>query len=409
MARTFTREEFHALVWSKPMTHLAKEFAMSDVALHKICRKHDVPNPPLGWWAKKAAGQKVKEIALPRAKAGIADRITIAGGDLSRESPALSEVREQARVAASAVPSGDPAAPHPIITRTVEKLRKAKPSRTGLASSGGKGVIRCEVAYASIDRLAEFLPVLVQAAGLQGFSLTGGEDAACFSGKEEVIGFSVTEQTIREKHVLTEAEQAEEDKWRRKRDRESARGSLDWRFTFERPRCAEWDYRPSGKLSVEFEQVYVWGGSSPRRSFRDAKVQRLENMASDIAVGLAVIAAAKTEQRLRREAEAVRAAEELRRREEAARRHFVEERRLKSLEAMLAEFEGLDRLRRLIAIASADGGGEDHPRLREFVAWANQHLASREAALQPDGIERRFDKERIFGDTDDEGFRFSRW
>lgn len=38
VARVFTREQFYELVWSKPMTHLAKEFAISDVALHKICR-----------------------------------------------------------------------------------------------------------------------------------------------------------------------------------------------------------------------------------------------------------------------------------------------------------------------------------------------------------------------------------
>ena len=78
----FTREELYRLVWSKPMTHLAREFALSDVALHKICRKHNIPNPPLGWWAKKAAGKAVKQIPLPKAKAGTSDRITIAAGQL---------------------------------------------------------------------------------------------------------------------------------------------------------------------------------------------------------------------------------------------------------------------------------------------------------------------------------------
>ena len=66
MSRVFTRQEFYDLVWSKPMTHIAKEFALSDVALHKICKKHDIPNPPLGWWAKKAAGKAVKQTPLPR-------------------------------------------------------------------------------------------------------------------------------------------------------------------------------------------------------------------------------------------------------------------------------------------------------------------------------------------------------
>lgn len=64
------------------MTHLAKEFALPDVALHKICRQHGIPNPPLGWWAKKAAGEKVTQIPLPKPAKGIVDRIVISGGDL---------------------------------------------------------------------------------------------------------------------------------------------------------------------------------------------------------------------------------------------------------------------------------------------------------------------------------------
>ena len=43
MSQRFTREEFYDLVWTKPLTHLAKDFRLSDVALHKICRKHDIP------------------------------------------------------------------------------------------------------------------------------------------------------------------------------------------------------------------------------------------------------------------------------------------------------------------------------------------------------------------------------
>jgi hypothetical protein len=84
VARVFTREQFYELVWSKPMTHLAKDFAISEVALHKICRRHGIPNPPLSWWAKRAARKKVKQTPLPEAKAGTADRITIAGADLAK-------------------------------------------------------------------------------------------------------------------------------------------------------------------------------------------------------------------------------------------------------------------------------------------------------------------------------------
>ncbi len=64
MPRRFTRQEFYDLVWSKPITHIAKDFGLSDVAIHKICKKNGVPNPPLGYWAKKASGKPVTQTAF---------------------------------------------------------------------------------------------------------------------------------------------------------------------------------------------------------------------------------------------------------------------------------------------------------------------------------------------------------
>ena len=408
MARIFTREEFYELVWSRPLTHLAKEFAISDVALHKICKKHGVPNPPLGWWAKKAAGQEVKRTPLPKAGAGTLDRITIASADLSRESAALADVREQARILASQGGDDETPAPNLIIDRTIAKLRKAKPSDIGIVATDGAGLIRCEVASASIDRLAIALPRIVRAASLQGFELAGDDGLAKFKSQTETVGFSITETIRREKHVLTDAERAKEEAWERKRDRAARRNSWDEIFS-DRPRFPEWDYHPTGQLSFELEQVYVFGGAAPRRSFRDAKVQRLENMASDIAVSLAVLAAAKTEERLRREAEQRRIAEERRRRDLAARRKHVEDRRTAGLGAILSELEELDRLRRLVSMLTAQVSAEPTPRLTTFLAWASEHLAKREARLSAGAIEDRFEAERLFGNDDDHGFAPPRW
>ncbi|MGO8920664.1 MAG: hypothetical protein ACLQJR_32625 [Stellaceae bacterium] len=408
MARIFTREQFYELVWSKPMTHLAKEFAISDVALHKICRKHGIPNPPLGWWAKKAAGKKVKQIPLPEAKAGTADRITIANADLSRESSALANVREQARILASEG-SDDQAAPaHPIVDRTLAKLRKAKPSHIGIVAADGAGLIKCEVASPSIDRLAVILPRVVRAASLQGYELMADDGSAHFKSETEAIGFSIAETVRREKHLLTDAERAKEEAWERKRDLAARRNSWDNVF-FDRPRFPEWDFHPTGQLSFEFEQVYLFGGASPRRTFRDAKVQRLENMACDIAVGLAVLATAKTEQRLKREAEQRRVEEERRRRELAARIKHIEDRRTAGLGAILVELGELDRLRRLIILLTAEVPAEPTPRLSTFLAWAKEHLAKREARLSGQAIEGRFAAEHLFGDDDDHDFTPARW
>lgn len=60
-----TREELFAAVWEKPTSQIAREFGISDVALGKLCRKHQVPKPPRGYWARVAAGQTPKRPPLP--------------------------------------------------------------------------------------------------------------------------------------------------------------------------------------------------------------------------------------------------------------------------------------------------------------------------------------------------------
>jgi hypothetical protein len=63
---TLTRQTLYDLVWSKPMSDLARDFNMSDVGLAKRCRAVDVPIPYRGYWARKAAGQEPERIPLPK-------------------------------------------------------------------------------------------------------------------------------------------------------------------------------------------------------------------------------------------------------------------------------------------------------------------------------------------------------
>ncbi|MDP9975262.1 hypothetical protein J2W39_006551 [Variovorax paradoxus] len=59
------RSELYEKVWASPMTKLAAELGISDVGLAKACRRHAVPVPPRGFWAKLKAGQKPPRTALP--------------------------------------------------------------------------------------------------------------------------------------------------------------------------------------------------------------------------------------------------------------------------------------------------------------------------------------------------------
>lgn len=57
---TLTRKELFDAVWSTPLSTLAGEYGISDVAIRKKCVKYKIPTPGRGYWAKKVAGKKVK-------------------------------------------------------------------------------------------------------------------------------------------------------------------------------------------------------------------------------------------------------------------------------------------------------------------------------------------------------------
>lgn len=64
-ASDLTREELYDLVWAMPVQRAAEQFAISDVALAKLCRRRQLPLPPRGYWARKEAGQNPPVPVLP--------------------------------------------------------------------------------------------------------------------------------------------------------------------------------------------------------------------------------------------------------------------------------------------------------------------------------------------------------
>jgi hypothetical protein len=65
MANVLTRADLYQMVWSTPMSQLAKQFEMSDVGLKKICKAAYVPTPTLGYWSKLSSGKRVSKTPLP--------------------------------------------------------------------------------------------------------------------------------------------------------------------------------------------------------------------------------------------------------------------------------------------------------------------------------------------------------
>ena len=72
----YNREKLYQEVWAKPVTEVAKQYKVSDVAIHKVCKSLDIPTPDRGYWAKIKAGKPVKQTPLPHsdrpaAKSGV--------------------------------------------------------------------------------------------------------------------------------------------------------------------------------------------------------------------------------------------------------------------------------------------------------------------------------------------------
>jgi len=65
-----TRDELYRLVWSEPMTRLAKRYEVSDSYLARICKLLNVPRPGLGYWAKLEVGKAPPQTPLPPAQPG---------------------------------------------------------------------------------------------------------------------------------------------------------------------------------------------------------------------------------------------------------------------------------------------------------------------------------------------------
>lgn len=63
---TLTRQALYDLVWSEPMTTIAKRFQLSDVGLRKICIQHQIPLPAAGHWMQIKFNKQPKRTALPQ-------------------------------------------------------------------------------------------------------------------------------------------------------------------------------------------------------------------------------------------------------------------------------------------------------------------------------------------------------
>jgi hypothetical protein len=60
------REDLYEAVLSSPVSRLAPAYGISDVVLKKICKKLNVPTPPVGYWTQIRSGWKARRPPLAK-------------------------------------------------------------------------------------------------------------------------------------------------------------------------------------------------------------------------------------------------------------------------------------------------------------------------------------------------------
>ena len=321
---------------------------MSDVGLAKICRKHDIPVPPLGYWRKTETGHKTVPPPLPLAKNGLE---TLDIYVRERLTPEL------ARLAAEPAPeiAIPPELSHALVVRTEKLLAQGKETDKKLIVPKN-GVLRhLLVSREQMPRALRIINALFLALEERGQSVSWSkEEEATLTlvVDGEMVRFCVLEITESLRHVLTPEEQ-------------------------KRPWTApKWDYKLTGKLQFRVDNLPYSAGV--RGTWSDGKCQRLEKCIGDFIIGLRVAAAAIKKNRQETEERERRWEEERKQKEEQRRKAAEHKRKAEFVTELMRNREEAENVRTFVkALAECAGklelSVEEKREIQQVVDWTTEY------------------------------------
>lgn len=92
MTIKLSRAALYELVWSYPMTEIARHYGVRDLQIAQACDFYDIARPRAGYWQKLAYGKNVEKIDLQTVSFSADDTVTIerAGGHSRRTNREIS-------------------------------------------------------------------------------------------------------------------------------------------------------------------------------------------------------------------------------------------------------------------------------------------------------------------------------
>lgn len=357
--KTVQRQALYEQVWAQPMTKVAKEYGISDVALAKICKKLNVPYPWRGYWRRKETGKAVKQLPLPPNADPTKQTATIQRTIRPEAVVHMSEDTSQ-RITAEQAPEQKIEVPdrlgktHRLLRGHLTEWRSASVDEYGAIRSGSLRQLNIRVSKQNLARALRIMNTLFVALEDRGHQV-GIQD-----GYKKTLGVRINGEPV---------EFGLEERFQRiDRPEDKNRRPDPWGYR-------RYEYVSTGTLILKITE---WGADGLQKTWSDGKTAKLETCFNDFIVGLLKVAEAvkarrlkqEQEEQLRREAERRRQEEVQKRQEELARRQALEQEatnwtKAQQLRAYLAAVK--DRLH------AKHGEIESGSHADQWLTWAHQH------------------------------------
>ena len=171
--RTINRKQLYDKAWSTPMTAIAKEFGLSDVGMAKLCRRHEIPRPPRGYWAKVEHGQKPRRAKLPNPEQDAT--VKIHETEKNRLDPEIQDQVDALLEQLGPVPVRDNLrGAHRLIAEMRRYLDGCKVDDYGLYRMAGDAPLDLKVSKSELPRALRIMDALLKAAEKQRWEVRSG-------------------------------------------------------------------------------------------------------------------------------------------------------------------------------------------------------------------------------------------
>lgn len=373
------RGELYNQVWSIPMRTLAQQYGLSDVGLAKICRKHAIPRPTRGYWAKAESRRKPNQIPLPRKD--VDEMIEIRANPLHRsESESIERVApkdpEERIVVAEELRN-----PHPLVKQSADILKTMQPDATGLIIPGQENCLDIRVSKKSLRRALLIMDALVKSLEKRGYEVQISKKSTEVKILDTVLGITISEQLVRKR-------------------KEPKAPDLNGYYRFGHSRFEDYSI-PSGILCLSIHPGVYFQGFI-QQNWRDREKRKLEDSLNKFIEGLAKIAVLKKEHIQRKQQEEQERIERQKKWEEDRRRAEAEKQKLERLMNNVENWHKSRRIREYISAVeemastgkytfNIEGGVES------WIKWAKEQ-ADRFDPLCPPPQPRPSSKENVDGE-----------